>query len=212
VASLLTTRPRPPAALAEGMEFDQPFQPAHDALAWVRAVFLDPASPMFNPEHEHLQDAVLGILWAGMPNASKGRRVLGTAEFVQYATRGNAWQKARAEQQLRAWFGETPDFVITLDAYYCATCPDAEFCALVEHELYHCAQATDEEGGLKFTRDGARKFTLRGHDIEEFVGVVRRYGADAAGVARLVEAASSPPEIAPVRVAQVCGTCLLRAA
>ncbi|WP_267902481.1 putative metallopeptidase [Sinorhizobium meliloti] len=39
-------------------------------------------------------------------------------------------------------------------------------------------------------------FTVRGHDVEEFVGVVRRYGADAAGVRAIVDAANRPPEIA----------------
>lgn len=210
--ALLTNRPAPPAGLVEGMDFVSPFAPAHDLLAWARAVFLDERSPLYNREHEHLQQAVLGMVWAGVPNASKGRQVLGTAEFVQYAARGNAWQKARAEQQLREWFGEVPDFVLTFDAAYCASCPDAELCALVEHELYHCAQALDDYGAPKFGRDGLPKFTLRGHDIEQFVGVVRRYGAGAAGVSALVDAGRQPPEIAPVRIAQACGTCLLRAA
>ena len=35
------------------------------------------------------------------------------------------------------WFGRVPAFLITLAADYCAECSDAEFCALVEHELYH---------------------------------------------------------------------------
>ncbi|WP_327437394.1 putative metallopeptidase [Sinorhizobium meliloti] len=36
---------------------------------------------------------------------------------------------------------------------------------------------------------GAPVFTIRGHNVEEFVGVVRRYGADAAGVRAIVDAA-----------------------
>ncbi|MCM5690787.1 putative metallopeptidase [Sinorhizobium meliloti] len=36
---------------------------------------------------------------------------------------------------------------------------------------------------------GAPVFTIRGHNVEAFVGVVRRYGADAAGVRAIVDAA-----------------------
>ncbi|MQV21573.1 hypothetical protein GHK65_14775 [Sinorhizobium meliloti] len=36
---------------------------------------------------------------------------------------------------------------------------------------------------------GAPVFTIRGHNVEEFVGVVRRYGANAAGVRAIVDAA-----------------------
>jgi ribosomal protein S27AE len=115
--------------------------------------------------------------------------------------------------QLLGWFGMAPDFVLTFDAHYCASCSDAEFMALVEHELYHCGQQRDEFGGLKFRKSGLPVFAMRGHDVQEFVGVVRRYGADAAGVRELVEAAKKEPEVSAVRVAQVCGTCqLLRAA
>lgn len=60
---------------------------------------------------------------------------------------------------------------------------------VVEHELYHAAQETDAFGAPKFNRStGRRVFTIRGHELEEFVGVVRRYGADAAGVRGIVDA------------------------
>jgi len=104
------------------------------------------------------------------------------------------------------------DFLLTFDAVYCAQASDVEWCALVEHELYHCAQETDGFGQPKFTKDGLPKFAMKGHDVEEFVGVVRRYGAVSPEVQALVEAAKKAPEIAAVHVAQMCGTCLLRAA
>lgn len=53
---------------------------------------------------------------------------------------------------------------------------------------------------------------MRGHDVEEFVGVVRRYGARAAGVQAMVDAASAGPQIAAVKIAQAYGTCRLRVA
>jgi hypothetical protein len=109
------------------------------------------------------------------------------------------------------WFGRVPSFLITLAADYCAQCSDVEFCALVEHELYHLAHELDEFGSPKFTKDGLPKIALRGHDVEEFVGVVRRYGASPE-VARMVEAAKQSPEAGNINIARACGTCLLRAA
>ena len=52
---------------------------------------------------------------------------------------------------------------------------------------------------------------MRAHDVEEFVGVVRRYGASQE-VRALVEAASQPPEVAKINIARACGTCLLKSA
>jgi len=126
--------------------------------------------------------------------------------------RAGGWQKARMEQQLHEWFGHIPDFIITLAADYCAQCSDLDFCALVEHELYHIAQETDEFGAPKFYRDsGLPKLKLRGHDVEEFVGVVRRYGASH-DVQQLVDAANRPAEVAHLDIARACGTCMLKLA
>ncbi|WP_411756115.1 hypothetical protein [Sinorhizobium meliloti] len=36
--------------------------------------------------------------------------------------------------------------------------------------------------------------------MQEFVGIVRRYGADAAGVRAIVDAANRPPEIARAKL------------
>lgn len=123
------------------------------------------------------------------------------------------WGKARAEEQIIGWFGHVPDFIITRDGEYAMSCSDAEFCTLVKHELYHAAQDRDPLGAPKFRKStGLPVFVLRGHDIEEFVGVVRRYGADATHVRAMVDAANKGPEIANVRIAHACGTCQLRAA
>jgi hypothetical protein len=37
------------------------------------------------------------------------------------------------------------------------------------------------------SRTGMQAFCLKGHDLEKFVGMVRRYGADAAGVRAITE-------------------------
>ena len=45
------------------------------------------------------------------------------------------WSRAPIELQLQTWFVGVPDFLLTFDAHYASMCSDAEFCALVEHEL-----------------------------------------------------------------------------
>ncbi|MDE4558902.1 hypothetical protein LOF24_12570 [Sinorhizobium meliloti SM11] len=46
-------------------------------------------------------------------------------------------------------------------------------------------------------------FTIRGHDVEELLGVVCRYGADAADVRAIVDAANQPPVIARGQIAML---------
>ena len=191
------------------------FVAAADVLAWIRDTFVwgIGSSPLANPDHGHLALATIGVLWTNEKNASKGREVVGTAEI--FAPKGNAWQNARQQQQLREWFGEAPDFILTFSAPYATSIDDATFCALVEHELYHCAQALDEYGTPKFDREGVPAWTIRGHDVEQFVGVVRRYGARAAGVDAMVTAAKlaeTQPIVRATEIAGACGTCLAKVA
>jgi hypothetical protein len=88
-------------------------------------------------------------------------------------------------------------------------CDDASFCALVEHELYHCGQQRNEFGGPKFNSMGLPIFGINGHDVEEFVGIVRRYGVGAAAgqTLALVEAAQRGPEISKATITAACGSC-----
>lgn len=206
--------PVPPPSL---LDAPPPAFAVADGLSdWVREVLLDEASPIHNPEHAHLADAEIGFLWARERVTNRGRAVIGTAEI--FAPRGMGWAKARQQAQVRDWFGHVPDFIVTLDAEHVAdrlARDDAPaVLALLEHELTHCAQAHDEFGGPRFRRDGRPVFTIRGHDVEEFVSVVRRYGAEAAGpdVLALVHAAQQKPEVARASLGGICGTCLRLAA
>lgn len=185
------------------------FIPAHEVLTWVMENIVSEAGSLHNPDHIHLQDAPIAFLWAASGFAKKGRSVIGQAEELTF--RAGPWQKGRQEQQMIEWFGYMPSYLITLAGDYCTACSDAEFCALIEHELYHIAQAVDEFGAPKFTQEGLPKLTMRGHDVEEFVGVVRRYGPSH-DVQRLVDAASQPAEVAKIDIARACGTCLLKSA
>jgi len=212
-AAPASTRPQAPEELVNNL-WQLRFVPAPELREWVNETFLAEGAPLFNPEHAHLEFANIGFLWATSGYVKAGRRVLGQTEDLRLPARGNAWQRGRIEQQLADWFGEIPDFLITLDAFYSRECSDPEFCALVEHELYHVGQVRDEFGAPKFKQDGTPKLAIRGHDVEEFVGVVRRYGVgeNDTALADLVIAAAQGPEIARVKIAQACGTCRLRAA
>ncbi|ABX35872.1 conserved hypothetical protein [Delftia acidovorans SPH-1] len=201
-AAAIGARPYPPAELGR-------YVPAEGVAEWVQAEIIAEDGRIHNPDHAHLIDADLVFLWAPDGFTKAMKTVIGQAEEVMI--RAGGWQKGRQEQQLYDWFGRVPAFMITLDATYCAQCSDAEWCALVEHELYHVAQALDEFGAPKFGRDGKPKLKIRGHDVEEFVGVVKRYGPSA-DVKRLMDAANAGPELRMGNIAHACGTCLKVAA
>lgn len=181
------------------------FTPAPEIIAWAHRTILAPGGPIHNPDHVHLVDADLAFLWAPATFEKAGRTVLGQAEQAMF--RAGGWQKARQEQQMIEWFGRVPAFLITLAADYCASCSDADFCALVEHELYHIGQSLDEFGAPAFDKAGLPKLRIVGHDVEEFVGVVARYGPSA-DVRRLVAAAGAAPAVPRLDIARACGCCL----
>ncbi len=188
------------------------FVPAPGLVSWARETFINEGATLENPEHVHLREAVIGALWTNVPNAKNGRIVLAQAEKGDPMAMGK-WAKARARLQVTEWFGEIPDFILTFDAGYADSCSDAEMCALVEHELMHCGQAVDEFGQPKFSQStGLPVWTMKGHDIEEFTSIVRRYGADAAHARAFIDAAKNGPEIGLASVARACGNCIVRAA
>ena len=197
----------PPKDLIEEFKPYISLIPANEVWYWVQEQILSSDGYLHNPDHSHLAEADIAFLWASTAFTKKGRTVLGQAEEVMM--RAGGWQKARMEQQMHEWFGRKPDFIITLAADFCMQCSDLEFCALVEHELYHIAQKTDEFGAPEFTREGQPKLCMRGHDVEEFTGVVRRYGASVE-VQEMIDAASQPAEVAKLNIARACGTCMLR--
>ena len=184
-------------------------QPAPEILEWIKVHILDESGSLYNEDHAHLLDADIETMWASSGFTKQGRVVLGQCE--QVAFRAGGWQKARQEQQMHEWFGRVPKFIITVSAGYCLECSDLEFCQLIEHELYHIAHATDDFGIPKYGDDGLPKLKLQGHDVEEFIGVVKRYGASE-DVQKMVEAASEKPEIGRINIAKACGTCLLKLA
>ncbi|NEU94790.1 hypothetical protein FNJ47_02850 [Bradyrhizobium sp. UFLA 03-164] len=193
--------------MAEGAGTAIPFWPAPDFAAWIFDTFINEGAPLENAEHAHLREASIGVLWTGVENSKRQRTIVGRAELGETIGGSDPWSKGRAVQQLEGWFGLVPDFILTFSAPYADQADDATFCALVEHELSHCAQERDAYGMPKFRKFGAPSFCMRGHDIEEFVGVVARYGADASGVRALVDAANAGPTIAAADITFACGNC-----
>ncbi len=198
------TRPHPPDEV--GDDVPERSAPAPEFSDWIRDTFISASGALANPRYEHLLDANIGVLWTNVINQTKMMQVWATAEIPQ--TMGSAWKRARAEQQLADWFGFVPDFVHTYYAPDVRLLDDRGFCALVEHELHHCAQAVDRFGDPKFNRDTGRPiYAIHGHDAEEFVGVVERYGMTHPGVRKLVAAANRPPLFGDHTIEMACGTC-----
>lgn len=207
----MVDRPRPPTALFDIEQGDQ-FIAAPDIVEWARLTFIEDGATLHNPEHAHLQDAFIGALWTNVANRKNGRIIVGQCEMGDPMALGR-WAKAKARIQVEQWFGSIPDFILTFDAAYADQCSDIEWCALVEHELLHAAQDRDVFGAPKFSPwTGKPVWAMRGHDVQEFTSIVRRYGADAAHVREFVAAACEPPEIGAASVAHACGVCLSRAA
>lgn len=205
-------RPYPPKELIEHDWCEEfLFEPARDIHDWLQETILNPGSKLYNKEHEHLVGhSGIGFLWAESAFTKQGRIVLGQAEIIQIQAGG--WKKYRQEAQMIKWFGFLPKALITLDANYCSYCSDSDFMALVEHELYHFKQKLSPNGGPCYdSHTGHAVLQMRGHDVEEFFGVVRRYGASA-DVQRMADLANDGPTISRANIAHACGTCLLKLA
>ena len=187
--------------------------PASDLKNWVVANFLTLGGPLHNPDHDHIAEMLhdnegfLASAWASTAYTRTKRMVLGQCEKVMFQQGG--WKKARQEQQMRDWFGFVPIYLITIDASFCEKANDNEFCALFEHELYHIGVERDSDGEIIYSdHTGLPKHYLAGHDVEEFIGVVKRWGANDS-VKRLVEVAKNPPFVSDLDISKCCGNCII---
>lgn len=205
-------RPYPPEWVLEiSDDMSMNFCPAPEITDWLHQGILNPESKLYNEEHEHLiEHSGVKFLWAECGFAKQGRDIHGQAEIVAF--RASGWQKDRQEAQMINWFGDIPKYIITLDARVCQVMSDTDFCALVEHELYHIGHKKNKDSGeFEYTSVGEPRLYLRGHDVEEFHGVVQRYGASEE-VQKMVNLANEGPTISRANIAHACGTCLLKLA
>lgn len=83
---------------------------------------------------------------------------------------------------------EVPLFVLEIAQNTWETLTDAQRRALVDHELCHLAMEPDED------IPGRWIGRTRGHDLEEFVGIVERHGLWKADVAALATVAATKLE------------------
>lgn len=139
-------------------------------------------------EFAHLLDGEADVRWLFKvtPTFKAGREILGTVYLpsVQGPLR-----------PLFDWFmekewGAIPDFLVILDHEYWQAASERQREILVYHETCHMAQKTDADGVPVFDRmTGKASWTLAGHDVEEFIAVVRRYGAHNHDIAAFLAAA-----------------------
>jgi len=197
-------RPLPPEHLHS---WGYSFEPAHDLLEWIRETYLKEEGEYYTDEHDHLFEARIGVVWSNCEYRKGGMLILGQAE--KFFPQGNTWSKERHRSLIKSWFGWEPDFLLTFYSVWAARADHVNFSATVDHELFHCGQALDDDGERRFRRDGSRVYCINGHPVEEFPQVVRRFGVGACSpaVAELVEAARLPPLIAPASIVAACGTC-----
>ncbi|TPV24272.1 hypothetical protein FJV20_12280 [Acinetobacter baumannii] len=67
----------------------------------------------------------------------------------------------------------------------------------------------DDDGEIIYSdHTGLPKHYLAGHDVEEFIGVVKRWGASES-VKRLVEVAKNPPFVSERDISKCCGNCVI---
>ena len=201
----------PPDELADpGRKVDL-FRPAPELAEWITEAFLVDRGPLFNGDHQHLQELdseELCCLWTNVESIVQQRQVAALAEMPK--TTGRKWPQLRGYFQLKSWFGATPVFLLTFDAVLWAEASNAVACSRADHELYHCSYKRDEDGEMRYGWDDKPAWEIRGHDSEQFVGVVRRWGAAASGVSELVQAAldaERSPWFSDQELAAACGTC-----
>lgn len=119
--------------------------------------------------HRHLWEGEANILYlfTSKERKSKGRITLATAQVANPLHRYLTGKRAHGEA----------DFILIFDASYWRMMEPHQRTALVDHELCHCIQ--NEKG------DG---WAIRGHDLEEFTGVIERHGIWLPDVLRMAKA------------------------
>ena len=183
-------------------------EPCPEVREWARAMFVDPDGPLVNLSHEHLRDAWIEFLWTNVEftEFDGTQRILGMAQLGRAS--GKAWAKAQRQEQLHRWFRGEPDFLIILDVVNLSTAQPEAICALVEHELMHCSFKKDEFGDPKLDKYGEYQWAMHGHDVEQFIDVMARYGPTSDAEEKFVEAAKHGPQFKRIELAGICGSCV----
>lgn len=187
--------PKPPEDLFDITDPFPRFKPAHELRDWAYSRFIEEEAQLFNEDHEHLNEADILFVWSATAFKRREASVVGTAQLG--AQQGGSGKKEFLESVYRQMNGgRLPDFIITIAAPYVVEASESAICALIEHELYHCSFQRDKFGGQRRNRK-TRELTwaMKGHDIEEFTGVVKRYGAYSPELQRFAGALKAGPSV-----------------
>lgn len=130
--------------------------------------------------HEHLQAANIGYIFRDDELTRHGKVIAAEAILVE-----RILQSEKRYGRLVKWAvlrilatTDLPDFLILIDRNIWSGMDVDTRLALIDHELSHCFFATVDNDGVtqKFHQDGSPWWAIRGHDVEEFCGVIARRG------------------------------------
>ncbi len=139
------------------------------------------------PDFTHLRvgEAAILFLMRTAPKVKAQRQILGQMALPKFGgvlADVATWSFAKL-------FGEVPDFIMWLDSGWWTQATPHQREALVFHELCHAVHAKDKAGEERFDDDGKPVWDIRGHDLEEFNEVVRRFGAWSPDIGQFIAAA-----------------------
>lgn len=118
-------------------------------------------------------EAAILFLMRAEPKVKNGRRELGSMSMPNFQ---GAFGAVGTWLLAQYCGGDLPDYVMILDTQFWRQATPHQREALVFHELMHATIAEDRHGEKRFTAEGKPVWGIRGHDIEEFNLVARRYG------------------------------------
>ncbi len=122
--------------------------------------------------HGHLATANIVALARPKPGKKDGREIWASIKIA-----------SPKEQILYSDHGEGIDYILVVAKSVWFRLPNEKRIALVDHELCHAA-------GFDFESE---KWTVRGHDVEEFARVIERHGAWTESVRAFIEVAQRVP-------------------
>jgi hypothetical protein len=127
--------------------------------------------------HAHLREATIGYIFHDEEITTGGKVEWASAGLPKLnGPAAKRWGRF-VEWNIVRMIGYQPDFIILIDRNIWAGLDMQQRVALIDHELSHCQQATDEFGGPKFNQITGRPiWRIAAHDIEEFNGVIERNG------------------------------------
>lgn len=139
---------------------------------------------------EHLKNGAphVEFLLRTQTKIKQGREILGTC----YLPSVQGELRPMFDWMMMRTFGDIPDFLIVLDRDYWLDSDPMAREILIFHEAMHCDHAKDKYGAPRFDKDTGRPvWGIRGHDVEEFNEVVRRYGAHSHEIKSFLAAAGA---------------------